>query len=141
MTIIRWRTQPEINRLFGQRFNNKMESNFNESSLPDTNIFKSEDFYTIEMAVPGLSKKDFNIKIEEKVLSVSFDPESNDTADENTVYLRREFQQEAFSRYFTLPDTTQTDEIAAGYENGILKIKIPYVNPEKNKFIKAIQVN
>lgn len=141
MTIIRWRTQPEINRLFGQRFNNKMESNYSETSVPDTNIFKSEDFYTIEMAVPGLSKKDFNIKIEEKVLSVLYEPESNDTADEKTVYLRREFQQEAFSRYFTLPDTTQTEEIAAGYENGILKIKIPYVNPEKNKFTKAIQVN
>lgn len=144
MTIIRWRTQPNLERFINEAFNNRMDDNFNENCgcQPDTNIMKSKDSYMIEMAVPGLQKSDFNIKAEENVLSITYEPaEEENEETSNITWLRREYKQEAFSRHFTLPETCDADKISAKYENGILKVFIPFEDPEKTKITKAISVN
>ncbi|MBW6478676.1 MAG: Hsp20/alpha crystallin family protein [Bacteroidales bacterium] len=144
MTIIRWRTQPNLERFINEAFKNQVEDNFNESlgSQPDTNIMKSKDNYMIEMAVPGLQKSDFSIKAEKDVLSISYEPaKENNDENSNITWLRREYKQEAFSRHFTLPETCDIDKISAGYENGILKVFIPFEDPEKTKITKSISIN
>ena len=144
MTIIRWRTQPNLERIINEAFSNRVEDNFNESCgcQPDTNIMKSKEDFMIEMAVPGLQKSDFNIKAEENVLSISYEPAEEKNEENSPVkWLRREFRPEAFSRHFTLPETCDIEKISAKYKNGILKVFIPFEDPEKTRITKAINVN
>lgn len=143
MTIIRWRTQPSLEKFLNEAFENKVEDNFNENCgcLPDTNIIKSKDHFTIEMAAPGLQKSDFKINVDDKMLTISYEPDEKKEETFSGKYLRREFNQEAFSRHFTLPETCDTEKIKAKYENGVLRVYVPFEDPEKTKISRAISVN
>ena len=98
------------------------------ANTPRANVLKAGNGYDIELAVPGFSRDDFTMNVENGVLSVSV---STETTPEQTRNLRRqEWSYSAWTRSFTLPETTNVDSIAARYEAGILYINIP-VNSEK----------
>ncbi len=144
MTIIRWKMRPELENYVGRNLYNHQDSNMNEDCgcLPDTNILKYADHYRIEVAAPGLNKKDFNIELKEDVLTVSYTAADNsENSQPQAKYLRHEFETESFTRHFTLPETTDSEKIAAKYENGVLSIHIPFEDPEKNRITKSISIN
>lgn len=105
-------------------FNNKWLERKLKHTLPAVNIKENKNEYTIEFASPGFSKKDFKIDIDENVLTISAQSDS-EIIDENQNYSRREFSYNSFSRSFTLPKTANTDKIDAKYYDGILKLSIP----------------
>ena len=84
MTLIR-RTNnlfPSVPSFFDDFFTKDLVnwSNSNNgygSSLPAVNIKEDEDGYTVEVAVPGLKKSDFNIELENDVLTISSEKEVN----------------------------------------------------------------
>lgn len=94
---------------------------------PSVNIIENENEFKIELAVPGLDKNHFDIKIKNNTLEISaqkeVDHEKKDK--DGKKYLRREFGYTAFRRMFTLPQDAQTDQIKASYENGVLDVTIP----------------
>lgn len=144
MTIIRWRTQPELERIINQRINTGVKNSMKQNCgyIPGTNIRKLPENYLIEMAVPGLSKDAFDIKAEKQVLNISYEPQHQENSENSEeVFLRREFSHEPFSRQFTLPETCDIEQIVAKYENGILRIQIPFEDPEKDKITRSIHVN
>ncbi|MFN7329841.1 MAG: Hsp20/alpha crystallin family protein, partial [Bacteroidota bacterium] len=90
--------------------------------------------YQIELAVPGLQKKDFKIEMENDVLTISAEKEEEKNEKENG-YTRREYAYNSFSRSFTMPENFKLDKIDAKYVDGILKITVPKkeVTPMKPK--------
>jgi HSP20 family protein len=144
MTIIRWKLRPDAERYFSRNIENKPESSLPENCgcLPETNIQRHQDHYRIDMAAPGRNKNDFNIKLEENLLTISYQKTEQENSDGNTFkYLRKEFDNNAFTRHFTLPETTDKEKIFAKYENGILSVNIPFDDPEKNRISKKININ
>ncbi len=143
MTIIRWKMHPEIERhLRNQESVNTTKSVKDCGCMPNTNISKFSDYYHIEMAAPGRNKEEFSIKLEEDILTISYEaPQNENQEPENFSYIRREFKNGAFSRSFTLPETTDKEKISAKYENGILSINIPFEDPENSRISKTINVN
>jgi HSP20 family protein len=94
------------------------------ATLPAVNIKESEIGFELELAIPGKKKEDFNIEVDNDVLTVSMETKSEDeTSEEN--YTRREFSYTSFKRSFTLPETVDNEKIKASYENGILTFKLP----------------
>lgn len=83
------------------------------ASSPRANVQKKEEGYVIEFAVPGLSKSDFEIRLDGKVLAISGKRS------------RHEFGIPAFERRFQMPDTIVNTEIKASYEDGILRVFLP----------------
>ena len=83
------------------------------ANTPRANVLKKEEGYVIEMAVPGLSKGDFDIRLDGEVLAISNKRE------------RREFGIPAFERRFSMPDSIVPAEITAQYEDGILRVVLP----------------
>lgn len=109
------------------------------SSMPLTNITENNNAYTIELAAPGLSKKDFHIDIQDNILSISVEKEEETkTGDEN--YTRREYSYNAFSRSFNLPDSVKNEDIKAEYENGVLKLLLPKKAEARKTSRKEISV-
>jgi HSP20 family protein len=96
----------------------------NRNSVPAVNIKENEKEYYLELFVPGRSKEDFTIEIDEAVLTISSEiKKENEEVNDN--YSRKEFSISSFKRSFTLPDTIATDKIDANYEGGILKFNLP----------------
>ena len=95
-----------------------------KSNSPAVNIRENEKDYLLELAVPGWKKDDFNVEIDESIMTISAEAKSEDTTSENN-YTRREFAYSSFKRSFTLPETIDEDKIKAAYEEGILKLVLP----------------
>jgi HSP20 family protein len=94
------------------------------SRIPSANINETEKEYKIELAVPGLDKKDFKVAIDNGVLYVSSEREEERQEDEAN-YTRREYSFNSFRRSFSLPENCIEDKIKAKYENGILNLILP----------------
>ncbi|MBQ4914405.1 Hsp20/alpha crystallin family protein [Maribacter sp. MMG018] len=94
------------------------------TNVPAVNIKEGEKEFEMELAVPGRSKEDFNIEIDDSLLSISSEVKSDKETKEDN-YTRREFSYSSFKRSFTLPDSVDSDKIKATYEDGILKFTLP----------------
>jgi HSP20 family protein len=106
--------------------------------VPAVNVMEKEKEFEIQMAAPGLTKKDFNITIENGVLTIFVEKEiENEQKDKN--FTRKEYNYTNFSRSFTLPESVKTEKVDAFYENGILKLVLPKEVEAKVK-PKAIEV-
>jgi HSP20 family protein len=91
--------------------------------MPLVNILEEEKEYVVEMAVPGMVKKDFNISIENGMLTISAEKKvEKEEVKKN--YTRKEFNYNIFNRSFTLPENVNEEKIVANYENGILKLHL-----------------
>jgi HSP20 family protein len=94
------------------------------STKPAVNIAETDQEYRVELAAPGLNKKDFKIDLNKNVLIISSEKEEvNEEKNENV--MRKEFSYSSFKRSFTLPETVNSEKIKAEHDNGILTVHIP----------------
>ena len=110
------------------------------NNVPSVNITENEKEYKIEMAAPGLERKDFKVEVENGVLCISSEKEE-ESKEEKKNYTRREYSYNSFSRSFSLPDNLVPDKINAKYENGVLNITLPKKEVKASKPIKEIKVS
>jgi HSP20 family protein len=97
--------------------------NFKES-VPAANVKETETEYVLELAIPGRKKEDFNVEIDNDILTISSEVKSEENKEDDG-YTRREFTFSSFKRVFSLPETISMDKINATYEDGILKFVLP----------------
>jgi HSP20 family protein len=116
-----------FNPLFTDVFDSILNDTFLSDKLinktPAVNVAESDNGYDIELAAPGLKKEDFKISVEKNVLSVSADKKVEST-DETKKYSKREYNNTAFARTFTLPQAADQTKITAEYADGILNITV-----------------
>jgi len=110
------------------------------TTLPSVNIKESDEGFEVEMAAPGLKKEDFNIELNNDVLTISSEKKVENEVKDGEEFTRREFSYQSFRRSFTLPNIVEMDKIKASYEDGILKINIPKKEEAKPKPAKKIAI-
>ncbi len=93
--------------------------------VPPVNIKETEKAFSVALMAPGFKKEDFNIEVDNDLLTISSEIKNEKTEQEEGKYTRREFSYSSFKRSFTLPETVNTDDINASYEDGILTIALP----------------
>ena len=110
-----------------------------KQSVPAVNVKETEKNFEIEVAAPGLNKKDFKITVDNGVLTISSEKKEEKEQKEKD-YTRKEFSYSSFSRSFSLPENVNEDAVQANYEDGLLKLSVAKktITPPKNK--KAIEV-
>ncbi|TDU40121.1 heat shock protein Hsp20 [Gelidibacter sediminis] len=130
-----------VEDLFESGMGTGFMSNFNTGmTLPAVNIKENAEEFFLEIAVPGMKKSDFDIDVDNKILSVSSERKEDNTTEEGN-YTRREFGYASFKRTFTLPDSIESDHISAKYEDGILTVHLPKKEEAKEKPAKRINVS
>ncbi len=146
MTLAR-RSEYGLPTLFDRIFNNDLmdwgTSNFSgpNSTLPAVNVRETEDDYILEVAAPGMTKKDFKINYQNNVLTISSEKEEK-TEENDDGYSRREFSYTSFQRSFTVPgNEVDSDKITASYADGILNVKIPKREEVKPKPAREIKIS
>src|SRR5690554_4841332 len=145
MTLIR--TKPEmrfhglLDDLFSPEFQRLNRSGLKTGglTLPKVNIKEGEDGYLLELAVPGMAKEDFKIKLDQDVLTISSEKKEEASKD-NKQYTRQEFSYQSFERRFNLPEDVNSEKITANYVNGVLSIEIPKREEAKPQAPKAIEI-
>jgi len=143
MTLVRFNNSPR-RASFPEFFNDVMENIFNGNepgspsyTNPLCNVVENKEGFSIEFALPGFSKKEVTIDIDNNVLTVSGKKEENKKETEQN-YTRREFYYGEFKRSFTLPETVDQDKIKATFSDGILNVEIPK-KPELQP--KSLKIN
>jgi HSP20 family protein len=110
------------------------------SSMPSVNIREDEKNYILELAVPGIDKKDLKIDINEDVLTISSETK-NESEENKDGYKRKEFSYSSFCRSFYIPDNVKKENIEANYKDGILTVGLPKEEVEKNKITRQIKIS
>lgn len=110
-----------------------------ENTLPAVNIAEDNEGFKIEFAAPGLSKNEFQINLDNNVLTVSSEKETKKSESQEN-YTRREFNFASFQRSFTLPGSANGDKIKAEYHEGVLTIEIPKREEAKIKPVREIEI-
>lgn len=119
MNMVRF-NQPTLS-LIDQFFGNALRET--ERSNHAANIYDSDNAFVIEMPVPGFSKEDIKINLEQQTLNISAESKTSEVSDDK--WLRREFSTHNLQRSFILPKTVDIDNINADYQNGMLKVTLP----------------
>ncbi len=134
------RTQNWLPGIFNDFFGNEWMERVSSASTPALNIMESENGFHVEVAAPGMTKEDVDVKVDNDnnlVITVNKKSETEEK-DESRRYLRREFSYSHFQRRMILPDTVDTDKIKAKAENGILTIDIPKREEKEDPKIEKI---
>ena len=107
-------------------------------TTPAVNVKELSDQFILEMTIPGLSKKEVNISIEEDKMVIS----SNMAEREDTpTFTLREFNFGDFKRTFILPDSINKDKITASFKNGILLISLAKKEEKVDKGPQKIKIS
>ena len=101
-----------------------------EMWYPSVDMFEKEAALVIKAELPGLSKDDIDVNIEDGKLTLSGERRSESEIEKDKFY-RRERTYGKFVRTFALPADIDPDKIVAEFKDGVLKIEIP--KPENKK--------
>ena len=100
---------------------NLMDEFFEQQPRRDTRNMKIEDDVLImEFDVPGLSKKDINVKVEDTVLSIEGDNEKR-----------------TFNKRFNIQEDWDVTKTTASVKDGVLTVSIPKVEEKKARVIEV----
>ncbi len=136
---------PSLGRFFDDFFNSsfpdlaKRDFNAEGSTMPAVNVRETDDTFELEVATPGMQKDDFNVEVNDSIMSISGEKKvSNEDQDDN--YTRREFSYQSFRREFALPENVDGEKIHAKYDDGILRITLPKKASTKTEPTKRIEI-
>jgi len=137
-TITRRTFSPFLSNLFDDDFFPTVSTRTN--SMPAVNIRENEKNFTLELAVPGMDKKNLKIDINDDVLTISSEARTeNEESSEG--YKRKEFSYTSFCRSFYIPENVNREKIEASYKDGILNVELPKLEEDKSKISRQIQIS
>jgi HSP20 family protein len=138
-TIARRNFRPfYMGSIFDNDFFSVMSANTN--SMPAVNIKEDEKSFMLDLAVPGIEKKDLKIDINEDLLTISSETK-NDSEENKDGYKRKEFSYTSFCRSFQIPENVNREKIEANYKDGILSVSLPKFEEEKNKISRQVKIS
>ena len=147
MTLIKrtesnWPFPSMMDNLFSRDLMDWSTSNFSNTNttIPAVNIKETDDDFQIEVAAPGMDKKDFKINLENNQLMISSE-RKNHVKEKDENYTRKEFSYQSFQRTFNLSDQMiDGDKISAKYCDGVLCITLPKREEVKPKPARLIKI-
>jgi HSP20 family protein len=139
MALIRWEPvrelntiQSEMNRLFNTFFDAPTGGNGGTLRrwVPAMDLVETDEEFVLRADLPGLSEKDVQIELEDRVLTISGERRA-EHEERNEGYYRVERASGSFSRSLTLPEGIDPDSVKATFDKGVLEVRIP--KPEQRK--------
>lgn len=136
MTLVRLNHPRLMSKLaqeafYGNMLNDKLESNSNSNI--DYRVNEEDSVVNIEFAVPGFSKSDLEIELDNQFLTVK----SKERAEDD---IRTGFAAFTFEKRFKVSDKMDKEKISAHTENGVLYISLPKVEAAIVKPARSIEI-
>jgi HSP20 family protein len=146
MAIIRWRPWGDLAGIHNRRnwmFGDSLgQSPFGRAPVsegecrwcPPVDISESDESISVDVEIPGISKEDIKVSLENNVLSLRGEKKQHQEIKEEN-YHRWERSYGSFARSFELPVPVQADKIKASYKSGVLHVELPKAEEIKPKEI------
>jgi len=99
---------------------------------PLVDISETKKDVTAKIELPGVDKKDIDLKVTENMLAVKA-KKKQETKQEKEGFFRHERSYQSFQRAFSLPTKVKASKAKAEFKDGLLKVTIPKVKPDKKK--------
>ena len=124
-------------RLFEDAFTRMLsEPQSNRPWAPAVDIYETENELVLKADLPDVDLKDIDVRVENQTLTISgerkFDQEHTEKG-----YHRIERSYGSFVRSFAVPNTFDTDHIAAEFKNGVLSVMLPKKEAAKPRQVKV----
>lgn len=143
--ITRWTPQDVFRNRFDRLFDNALTDFFGNGRsseevrsnawLPPVDVRETDDSLTVAMDLPGMSRDDVEIVVEDRTLTVRGERKFEKDVERES-YHRMERLYGSFSRSFTLPANVQTDDVKAHFDSGVLNLELPKVEESKPRKIE-----
>ena len=142
MAITRWdpfrdviALQNRVNSLF-RDFNEGDSALAAASFVPAVDIYEDAQKVVLKLEVPGIEEKDLDVRVENHTLTVKGERKfEKEEKEENFHRIERRYG--SFYRAFTLPSTVDTENVAASYTAGVLKLELKKKAEAQPKQIKV----
>jgi HSP20 family protein len=114
--------------------------NVQQQAQVPVNLRETDKTYEMSLVVPGLSKEDLKVNVNNDLLTISYE-QKEEQNQQNTQegWLRKEYRMHSFSRSFSLDDTVDASKISASYDSGILHLTLPK-KENAQRLSKSIEV-
>jgi HSP20 family protein len=144
MVVTRWdpfreltTLQNRVNSIF-QDYGRPSEDELTTTGnfVPAVDVYEDEHKIVLKLEIPGVSQDDVDIRLENNTLTVRGERKfEKEEKEENFHRIERRYG--SFSRSFTLPNSVDTENIRANYEQGVLNIELSKRAEAKPKQIKV----
>jgi len=131
MALVRWdpmreldSLQGDMNRLFDRFFEGRTTNGTSRRWIPAMDLVETADHLVLRGDLPGITEDDINIEIKDNVLTVSGERKA-ESEEKGEGYHRVERAFGSFSRSLTLPQGIDPERIEAGFDKGVLEVRIP----------------
>jgi HSP20 family protein len=131
MALVRWdpireldSLQGDMNRLFDRFFEAGPANGTSRRWIPAMDLVETDDSLVLRGDLPGMTEEDIDIQIKDNVLTVSGERKS-ESEDKGEGYHRVERSFGGFSRSLTLPQGVDPEKVEAGFDKGVLEVRIP----------------
>jgi len=101
---------------------------------PRVNVHESEEEMVVTAELPGLEEKDFEVSLEEDVLTIKGEKSTRHESQRHVETLSGRFE-----RKLVLPAGIDPDGVKADYRNGVLTVTLP-MPPEARPEVRTIPV-
>ncbi|NER00120.1 MAG: Hsp20/alpha crystallin family protein [Cyanothece sp. SIO2G6] len=142
MVLVRWNPsreidtlQREMNRLFDDVLSPSQSWDGMSQSVPAAELEEAVDAYSLRLELPGIHKDDLDVQVMAEAVTISGERKRPHETEEGRV--RTEFRYGSFQRVIPLPGRIDHQQVAADYKDGILTLRLPKADEEKNKVVKV----
>ena len=142
-TLTRWNpdlVRFPLDRLFNRAFTDFLaplanEEVSNRGFIPAVDIRETPEALLVQAELPGMTKEDVHITLENQVLTISGERKQVKEVQEHNIHrVERSFG--TFSRSFMLPTNVQNDGVTANFQDGVLMVTLPKVEQAKPRKIE-----
>ncbi|MFD1640379.1 Hsp20/alpha crystallin family protein [Halohasta litorea] len=116
-----------MNRQFGE-LSGGFESQGMLSEV-SVDVADQGDQLVVTADLPGFSGDDIDLRVDRESLTISAEYESEET-EESDQFHRQERRRESVRRQLPLPEAVDAPEASASYNNGVLTVTLPKLDPE-----------
>lgn len=133
-----FKTFREMQRDIDSVFNNFLTGKNPQAGtcmMPSADVYETDNEYVFEFELPGFTKEDVKVKVEDNVLTVSSEIKEEKKEEKDKSYHIIERRYGSFKRQFSLPENVDVANIDAKFENGVLELKVQKKEEEKKRAI------
>lgn len=99
---------------------------------PHTDSYRTEAGLVLKMDLPGASKENLDLQLEDRILKVVA-PRSLPTVEGESRLLYAEIHDGRYERSFQLPETVDLERVEASYDHGVLEIRLPEMEETRSR--------
>ena len=138
MALVRWdpfseldSLHDQVNALFNDTFGNIARTG--GVLTPATDIYSNDKELTIEAHLPNFKEEEISVEQHEGDLEIKAEHKEKEESKDRKYIVRESVSN--YYRRFTLPKNSDKDNVKARYEDGVLRVTVPYKELPKPKRI------